>query len=240
MVYNSNPVAWPRLGARGAGPSRANLFTVVIEHFRTDTADHADYLLPATTQLEHWDIHLSYGHADVLLNRPAIAPVGQARSNAIFRALAAAGMGFDELASPTMTRPCAARLSAKRIDSATLWLLRASCTRTCRAPFAEGASDPVGTCEFFSERLARQGLDGLPDHVPNYEPAGTPGLSLAMICPPARNFLNSTFVNVTSLRDIEGEPCSDPSQRRRRARHRRWRHGARVQCAGRASLQGQA
>ena len=28
----------------------------------------------------------------------------------------------------------------------------------------------------------------------------------AMISPPARNFLNSTFVNVQSLRDIEGEP----------------------------------
>ena len=27
-----------------------------------------------------------------------------------------------------------------------------------------------------------------------------------MISPPARNFLNSTFVNVKSLRDIEGEP----------------------------------
>jgi anaerobic selenocysteine-containing dehydrogenase len=27
-----------------------------------------------------------------------------------------------------------------------------------------------------------------------------------MISPPARNFLNSSFVNVTSLRDIEGEP----------------------------------
>jgi anaerobic selenocysteine-containing dehydrogenase len=27
-----------------------------------------------------------------------------------------------------------------------------------------------------------------------------------MISPPARNFLNSTFVNVKSLRDMEGEP----------------------------------
>ena len=28
-----------------------------------------------------------------------------------------------------------------------------------------------------------------------------------MISPPARNFLNSTFVNVTSLRNMEGEPA---------------------------------
>ncbi|MFM2445560.1 MAG: hypothetical protein RI936_7, partial [Pseudomonadota bacterium] len=30
---------------------------------------------------------------------------------------------------------------------------------------------------------------------------------LAMISPPARNFLNSSFVNVQSLRDTEGEPA---------------------------------
>ncbi|MGH8035702.1 MAG: molybdopterin dinucleotide binding domain-containing protein, partial [Lysobacterales bacterium] len=76
------------------------------------------------------------------------------------------------------------------------------------APFAQGAfPTPSGRCEFFSARLAALGLDGLPDHVPNYE---TPGSSsefpLAMISPPARNFLNSSFVNVKSLRDIEAEP----------------------------------
>ena len=76
------------------------------------------------------------------------------------------------------------------------------------APFAEGQfPTPSGKCEFFSARLQAQGLDGLPDHVPNFEAAGTSAdFPLAMISPPARNFLNSTFVNVKSLRDIEGEP----------------------------------
>jgi anaerobic selenocysteine-containing dehydrogenase len=76
------------------------------------------------------------------------------------------------------------------------------------APFAEGGfPTPSGKCEFFSERLAAQGLDGLPDHVPNHEAAGSSQqYPLAMISPPARNFLNSTFVNVKSLRDIEGRP----------------------------------
>ncbi|WP_043115935.1 molybdopterin dinucleotide binding domain-containing protein, partial [Pseudacidovorax intermedius] len=76
------------------------------------------------------------------------------------------------------------------------------------APFAEGGfPTPSGKCEFFSARLAAQGLDGLPDHLPNYEPAGSSAdYPLAMISPPARNFLNSTFVNVTSLRSMEGEP----------------------------------
>jgi anaerobic selenocysteine-containing dehydrogenase len=76
------------------------------------------------------------------------------------------------------------------------------------APFAQGNfPTPSGKCEFFSARLAAQGLDGLPDHVPNYEAANASATyPLAMISPPARNFLNSSFVNVKSLRDIEGEP----------------------------------
>jgi anaerobic selenocysteine-containing dehydrogenase len=209
VVYNSNPVAVaPQSGRVVQGFSREDLFTVVIEHFRTDTADHADYLLPATTQLEHWDIHLSYGHTDVLLNRPAITPVGQARSNAdIFRALAAA-MGFDEPCFADDDEALCRQAFGERIDTSTLWRQGFVHQDLPEAPFAEGGfPTPSGRCEFFSERLARQGLDGLPDHVPNYEPAGSTGpYPLAMISPPARNFLNSTFVNVTSLRDIEGEP----------------------------------
>jgi anaerobic selenocysteine-containing dehydrogenase len=97
VVYNSNPVAVAPDSAQVVrGFAREDLFTVVLEHFMTDTADHADYVLPATTQLEHWDAHRAYGHTWAMLNRPAIAPVGQARSNAeIFRALAAR-LGFDE------------------------------------------------------------------------------------------------------------------------------------------------
>ena len=97
VVYNSNPVAVaPESGKVVRGFAREDLFTVVLEHFHTDTADHADYLLPATTQLEHWDVHLAYGHTDVLLNRPAIAPLGESRPNTqIFRELAAR-MGFSE------------------------------------------------------------------------------------------------------------------------------------------------
>jgi anaerobic selenocysteine-containing dehydrogenase len=83
------------------------------------------------------------------------------------------------------------------------------------APFADGGfRTPSGKCEFFSERLAQQGLDPLPDYLPPHESAdGAPELAarypLAMISPPARNFLNSTFVNVESLRSTEGEPHLD-------------------------------
>ena len=209
VVYNSNPVAVaPQSGRVVQGFAREDLFTVVLEHFLTDTADHADIVLPATTQLEHWDIHTSYGHTDVLLNRPAVAPLGQARTNTdIFRQLAAR-MGFDE--------PCFAdsdeQLCRSAIGDAQDFELLLehgfASLPVPDAPFAEGAfPTPSGKCEFFSQRLADQGLDGLPDHVPNHEAVGSDArYPLAMISPPARNFLNSSFVNVKSLRDIEGEP----------------------------------
>jgi anaerobic selenocysteine-containing dehydrogenase len=209
VVYNSNPVAVaPDSSQVVAGFAREDLFTVVLEHFHTDTADYADYILPATTQLEHWDIHLSYGHTDVVLNRPAIAPVGEAKANTqVFRELAAR-MGFDD---PCFTEDDVSlcRLAyGKHIDFEELLQHGFATLPIADAPFAQGRFlTPSGKCEFFSERLARQGLDGLPDHVPNYEAAGSsPQYPLAMISPPARNFLNSTFVNLKSLRDIEGEP----------------------------------
>jgi anaerobic selenocysteine-containing dehydrogenase len=209
VVYNSNPVAVaPESGKVVRGFAREDLFTVVMEHFRTDTADYADYLLPATTQLEHWDIHLTYGHTDVVLNRPAIAPVGAARTNTqIFRELAAR-MGFTDACFSESDESLCRRAFGDRVDFDVLMEQGFASLPVPDAPFADGGFPTAsGRCEFFSAALARQGLDGLPDHVPNHEPAGSSTrYPLAMISPPARNFLNSTFVNLQSLRDIEGEP----------------------------------
>ena len=214
VVYNSNPVAVaPESAKLVAGFAREDLFTVVLEHFQTDTADYADYILPATTQLEHWDVHLSYGHTDVLLNRPAIAPVGEAKPNTqIFRELAAR-MGHEDAG---FLDPCFAEsdesLCRTAYGSAVDFdlLLRQGFTTLpmADAPFSKGDfPTPSGRCEFFSARLQAQGLDGLPNHVPNHEVLGSSAaFPLAMISPPARNFLNSTFVNVKSLRDTEREP----------------------------------
>ncbi|HSV52907.1 MAG TPA: molybdopterin-dependent oxidoreductase, partial [Burkholderiaceae bacterium] len=209
VVYNSNPVAVaPDSSKVVQGFAREDLFTVVLEHFKTDTADYADYLLPATTQLEHWDIHLAYGHTDVLLNRPAIAPLGQARPNSeIFRQLAQR-MGFAEACFADSDEALCRQAYGEQVDFDMLLAQGFATLALPEAPFANGNfPTPSGKCEFFSARLAAQGLDGLPDHLPNYELAGTSaGYPLAMISPPARNFLNSSFVNVQSLRDIEGEP----------------------------------
>src|SRR6266487_2733639 len=92
IVYNSNPASVaPDRQKVLRGFRRDDLFTVVIEHFQTDTADYADVLLPATTQLEHEDLHRAYGHLYVMYNRRAIEPLGEALPNSeIFRRLAAA------------------------------------------------------------------------------------------------------------------------------------------------------
>ena len=210
VVYNSNPVAVaPQSRKVVAGFAREDLFTVVLEQFLTDTADHADYVLPATTQLEHLDVHTAYGHTDVLINEPAIAPLGQAKPNTqIFRELASR-MGF--------TEPCFAADDETLARQALDW---AALGTTFEALRERGwASLPVPEAPFanggFGAANGKARVDccdlGVPDHVPNHECAlSTPELArrypLAMISPPARHFLNSSFVNVRSLRAIEGEP----------------------------------
>ncbi|MGH9424007.1 MAG: molybdopterin-dependent oxidoreductase, partial [Thermoanaerobaculia bacterium] len=92
IVYNSNPgsIAPDRQNVL-RGLRRDDLFTVVLEHFQTDTADYADVLLPATTQLEHEDIHKAYGHLYAMYNKRSISPVGEALPNSeIFRRIGAA------------------------------------------------------------------------------------------------------------------------------------------------------
>jgi anaerobic selenocysteine-containing dehydrogenase len=210
VVYNSNPVAVaPESPKVVAGFAREDLFTVVLEHFLTDTADHADFVLPATTQLEHLDVHTAYGHTDVMFNEPAIAPLGEAKPNTqIFRELAAR-MGFGD----ACFRDDDEALARQAIDwdalGTTFEALRERGwvpLRVPDAPFAEGGfPTPNGRVQVDAPGL------GVPDHVPNYEsvqssPALAERFPLAMISPPARHFLNSSFVNVRSLRSIEGEP----------------------------------
>ncbi|MGB9109350.1 MAG: molybdopterin oxidoreductase family protein [Telluria sp.] len=222
IVYNANPVAIAPDSAKvQRGFEREDLFTVVLEHFQTDTADYADILLPATTQLEHVDAHLAYGHLYMMANNAAIAPLGQAKPNTeIFRLLAKA-MGLsdplfdetdDELAAQAFNKQDA---RAVHFDWESLKRTGWSKLNMPDAPFANGGfPTPSGKCEFYSESMLHDGLDPLPSYIANYESvASNPELAkrypLAMISPPARNFLNSTFVNVQSLRATEGEPRLD-------------------------------
>lgn len=221
VVYNSNPAAVaPERGTVLRGLARDDLFTVVLEHFQTDTADWADIVLPATTQLEHWDVHLAYGHHYVTLNRPSVAPVGDAKPNAEIFRLLAARMGLTDPAfrddDVTLIRQAldthAPAFRGITFDA----LLERGWMRltlpTPYLPFAEGNfPTPSGKCELYSERLHALGIDPLPTYTAPYEsPERAPDLAvrypLTLISSPAHQFLNSTFVNITPLRRAAREP----------------------------------
>ena len=236
IVYNCNPAAVaPDQAAVLEGLRREDLFTVVLEHFQTDTADYADYLLPATTQLEHWDLQRAYGHVFLALNRPAIAPVGQSLPNSeIFRRLAAA-MGYTEPcfqeSDETILQNLVAAQSHRTFAGIT-WekLLQDGYARLTLPspllPFAEGNfHTDSGKCEFYSERMARDGYDPLPTYTPPAWQQGdretgrqgdretgrynTPPATrhpLVCISPPAHSFLNSSFANVDRFLGREKEP----------------------------------
>ncbi|MGH7677301.1 MAG: molybdopterin-containing oxidoreductase family protein [Gemmatimonadaceae bacterium] len=221
VVYNSNPAAVaPDRNAVTRGLAREDLFTVVLEHFQTDTADWADFVLPATTQLEHWDIHLSYGHHYVTLNQPSIEPVGASKPNTEIFRLLAARMGWsdpmfadDDL---TLIRQSLNSTSDKFRGVTLETLMERGWVRlnvpAPYLPFAEGGfPTPSGKCEFYSERLKEMGLDPVPTYIPPYEsPERDPLLvkrfPLTLISSPAHQFLNTTFVNVDSLRRSAREP----------------------------------
>jgi anaerobic selenocysteine-containing dehydrogenase len=222
VVYNSNPASVaPDRERVLAGLRREDLFTVVLEHFQTDTADYADVLLPATTQLEHEDLHKAYGHLYVMFNAQAIAPLGEALPNSeIFRRIAAAmGLDHPELQDSdqalmeqalTGTGPSTAAITLAELRERGSIRLDFP---TPHLPWALGAPVPTksGRIEIESELFAAAGVDAIPEYIAPYESEErSPDLArrfpLALISPPAHSFLNSTFVNVASLRRAAGKP----------------------------------
>jgi anaerobic selenocysteine-containing dehydrogenase len=157
------------------GLRREDLFTVVHEQFLTDTARHADIVLPATTMLEQEDLVGSWGINYVGLNARAIEPVGEARSNAEVARGLAARLGFDDEVFRLDDRALitlALRDSSAERDGATLDRLEADGFAPARdaAPFAHGAfPTPSGTFEFDSADLARAGRGPVPVYVPPAE-----------------------------------------------------------------------
>jgi anaerobic selenocysteine-containing dehydrogenase len=233
VVYNSNPAAVaPDRNVVLTGLRRENLFTVVLDHFQTDTADYADYVLPATTQLEHWDVHFAYGHHYATLNRPAIAPLGESKPNTqIFREIAAA-MGLADAGfaddDDALLRQALSSTDPKMATVTYDALMTNGWVRlnvpTPYLPYAEGGfATPSGKCEFYSARMEAMGLDPLPAFTPPHEfPEEVPELAarfpLTLVSSPRHQFLNSTFVNIASLRrDAEPEITVHPDDAAPRA-----------------------
>jgi anaerobic selenocysteine-containing dehydrogenase len=202
VVYNSNPAAIaPNQNAVRRGFARSDLFTVVLEQFQNDTADYADFLLPATTFLEHTDLYLAYGHYYLQLARPALAPPGETRSNVeVFRALAER-MGFDDpcfrdsddemirtlLDSP---HPFVRGITLEDLDRRHSVRLQVAPEGDPFLPFASGGfGTPSGKCEFRAESL---------EYTPPVESRfGDPALRarfpLELISPKHDDSMNSTF-----------------------------------------------
>jgi anaerobic selenocysteine-containing dehydrogenase len=223
FVYNSNPAAVaPDQNAVRRGLAREDLFVAVHELFHTDTVDWADIVLPATTVLEHTDILKSYGHLHLAINRPAIEPLGECRSNTqVFRQLAERmGLADSRLfESDEALMEQAIDWSHPRLQGITIDRLNRETSARLNvpaewAPFAEGNfPTPSGKCEFYSETEKSRGRDPLPDYVPPREgPISNPALArtypLAFISPPAHHFLNSTFsAQPVFVRREGGEPA---------------------------------
>jgi anaerobic selenocysteine-containing dehydrogenase len=204
VVYNTNPAAIaPNQNLVLKGMRREDLFTVVLEQFQTDTADHADILLPVTTFLEHTDLYLAYGHYYLQLARPALPAPGETKPNVeIFRMLAQR-MGFDEPcfldSEDDMIRtllnsehPFIKGITLEQLDREHSVRLNVSPEGHPFLPFAQGGFGTAsGKCEFHAEALdyqppieSRLGAEELRSKFP-----------LEMISAKSHDSMNSTFGN---------------------------------------------
>ncbi len=233
FVYGSNPAAIaPNAGRVVAGLRREDLFTVVHELFLTDTADLADIVLPATSQLEHADLHKAYGHTYLTYNHPAIPPLGESKSNWQVMKLLAAEMGFSEpwlqqsadevldevLMATAVTQPQFVGITLERLkNEGTIPL-----TIDSEVPFADGRfPTPSGKVELYSQTMADLGLDPLPVWQEVADSGGQDGVvlnghlengrfpaeeALILLSPASHHFTTSTFANQADLVAREGEP----------------------------------
>jgi anaerobic selenocysteine-containing dehydrogenase len=217
VVYSSNPAAIaPDQRRVLRGLRRDDLFCVVLEQFLTDTARHADIVLPVTTQLEHLDLVPSWGHVHISLNRPAVAAPGEALpTSEAFRRLARA-MGFDDGCFADSDEDIVRQaLGSGHALLEGVTFERLAAEGWVRAalpdgflPFAKGGfPTPSGRCELRSQACADAGLDPLPDY---RAPAIDGDWPLALVtAKSALHFLNSQYANLPRHLRAEREPRID-------------------------------
>ncbi len=210
VVFNSNPAATaPDQMRVRRGLARADLFTVVLEHRLTDTADYADLVLPATMQPEHVDLQPAYGHHYLAWNEPAVEPPGECLPNSeIFRRLAAA-LGLDhprlrdsdlEIVRQALDTEACRRAGVTLEALRERGWIRAADFERGTAPFADGGFPTrSGKVELVAPRLAERGLDPLVGYVPPHEAADAElaqRYPLVLLAPASRFFTNSTFAGL--------------------------------------------
>ncbi|RDI95173.1 molybdopterin oxidoreductase family protein [Meiothermus sp. QL-1] len=200
FVFNSNPaVIAPRSDLVQKGLLREDLFTVVLEQALTETTRYADFVLPATTFLEHPDLYTAYGHYYLSWNEALLPPQGEARPNTWVFAELGRRLGLEE---PTLYWD-AETLARSLLDTDHPWLegitlerlkaegfVRLNIPRGYQ-PFTEQAGTPSGKIAFDP-----------PPQVILTEP--TAEFPLILLTPPAKHFLNSTYGHIERLVRAEG------------------------------------
>jgi anaerobic selenocysteine-containing dehydrogenase len=198
---------------------------VALEQFQTETADHADIVLPVTTFLEHTDLYLAYGHYYLQLARPALPAPGETKSNVEIFRLLAERMGLDDpcfrdteddmirtlLASE---HPYVKGITIEQLDREHFVRLQISAPGTAFLPFAEGGfGTPSGKAELGKDNLeysapveSRLGSEELRSRFP-----------LELISSKNDDSMNSTFGNRA---DTDGQTavlamCSEDAAKRK-------------------------
>jgi len=219
-VFGANPAtSSPNAGKIAQGLMREDLFTVVHELFLTDTADYADIVLPATSQLEQTDLHKAYGHTWLTYNQPAIAPLGECKSNWDVMRLLAKAMGFaepwlhDEADTVIGEVLTATARHNSFLEGITLERLKKELTLPLAVPeappFAGGIfPTPSGKVELYCRQLADEGLDPLPGYVDRSDDGQSaefqPADALNLVTGAAHHFVSSSLANQAGLLKGEG------------------------------------
>lgn len=227
FVFAANPAtSSPNAGLIVQGLRREDLFTVVHDLFMTDTADYADLVLPATSQLEQADLHKAYGQTLLTYNRPAIAPLGECKSNWELMGLLARAMGFheswlhqsvDEVIEEVVTATAAHNPFLRGITLEQLKVNGAVPLRLdSTTPFADGRfPTPSGKVELFSQALADEGSDPVPGRFQDRreeayasarEKGWVPEAALDLLTGAAHHFVSSSLAGQPGLVQKEGSP----------------------------------
>ncbi len=215
LIQNTNPlVVAPDSNKVRRGFAREDLFVCVHEQFLTETARHADVVLPATMFLEHDDVYQAGGHSHIQIGPKLIEPPGACRSNhqvlcGLAARLGARHPGFEmsamELVDATLRAsgwPDAATVRERRwIDAQPGF---------DDSHFINGFGHADRKFRFSPDWRAigphHHAMPRLPDHMAAID-AATAEHPFRLVAAPARQFLNSTFTETPGSRRREQNPC---------------------------------
>lgn len=214
LIQSGNPASvCPDSNRVRQGLMRDDLFTVVHEHFMTETARYADVVLPATMFLEHDDIYQAGGHSHIQAGLQVIDPPGEARSNHDLVCALAHRFGLTdptfsmtglELADATLQAsgyPSVQELAARRWVDVQLPFRQAH--------FLDGFGHADRKFHFRADWRGLGDTEGRLPSLPDYAPLtdmATEDRPLRLVAAPARQFLNSTFTETPTARKREGRP----------------------------------